>query len=86
MGTFLPPEDLPDPGIKNVTPMSPELPADSLPTEPSGKPPNISIYVNINKYLLQKYFEGGFNNIALTSGYKSFTTDYDYLMVSKAIL
>ena len=48
MGTFLPPEDLPDPGIKNVTPMSPELPADSLPTEPSGKPPNISIYVNIN--------------------------------------
>ena len=56
MGTILPPEDLPDPGIKNVTPMSPELPADSLPTEPSGKPPNISIHVNINKYLLQKYF------------------------------
>ena len=38
VGTFLPPEDLPDPGIKTVTPMSPELLADSLPTEPSGKP------------------------------------------------
>ena len=32
---FLPPEDLPDPGIK---PGSPPLQADSLPSEPPGKP------------------------------------------------
>ena len=32
---FLPPEDLPDPGIELG---SPELQADSLPTEVSGKP------------------------------------------------
>ena len=32
---FLPPEDLPDPGIE---PSSPALRVDSLPTEPSGKP------------------------------------------------
>ena len=31
---FLPPGDLPDPGIK---PESPELQADSLPSEPPGK-------------------------------------------------
>ena len=33
---FPSPEDLPDPGIK---PRSPALQADSLPTEPPGKPP-----------------------------------------------
>ena len=32
---FSPPEDLPDPGIK---PTSPALPADSLLSEPPGKP------------------------------------------------
>ena len=32
---FLSPGDLPDPGIK---PESPALPADSLPSEPQGKP------------------------------------------------
>ena len=32
---FPPPGDLPDPGIQ---PVSPELWADSLPTEPPGKP------------------------------------------------
>ena len=32
---FPPPGDLPDPGIK---PMSPALQANSLPTEPPGKP------------------------------------------------
>ena len=32
---FAPPGDLPNPGIK---PMSPALQADSLPTEPPGKP------------------------------------------------
>ena len=33
-----PPGDLPDPGIKPVSPASPALQADSLPAEPSGKP------------------------------------------------
>ena len=32
---FLPPEDLPDPGIE---PRSPVLAGDSLPSEPPGKP------------------------------------------------
>ena len=34
----LPPEDLPNPGIKPVSPMTPALQADSLCTEPAGKP------------------------------------------------
>ena len=36
--TFPPPEDLPDPGIEPALSVSPALRADSLPTEPSGKP------------------------------------------------
>ena len=32
------PRVLPNPGIKTVSPSSPVLPADSLPSEPSGKP------------------------------------------------
>ena len=36
--SFPPSRDLPDPGIDPVSPMSPVLQADSLPTEPSGKP------------------------------------------------
>ena len=35
--TFVPPGDLPDPGIKPMSSVSPALQADSLPTEPSGK-------------------------------------------------
>ena len=35
---FPPLEDLPDPGIESAFPVSPALQADSLPTEPSGKP------------------------------------------------
>ena len=35
---FPPPGDLPDPGIKPASPVSPALQADSLPTEPSGRP------------------------------------------------
>ena len=35
---FPSPGDLPDPVIKLVSPVSPSLQADSLPTEPSGKP------------------------------------------------
>ena len=30
--------DLPDPGIEPMSPMSPALQADALPTEPPGKP------------------------------------------------
>ena len=33
-----PPGDLPDPGIEPMSPVSPTLQADSLPTEPWGKP------------------------------------------------
>ena len=36
---YAPPGDLPDPGIRLSSPDSPALQADSLPTEPSGKPP-----------------------------------------------
>ena len=36
--SFPPPGDLPNPGIEPATPVSPALQADSLPTEPSGKP------------------------------------------------
>ena len=35
---FLPPRDLPNPGIELASPVCPALQADSLPTEPSGKP------------------------------------------------
>ena len=42
-GLPLPPsEDLPDPGINPASLASPALQADSLPAEPSGKPPFIS--------------------------------------------
>ena len=35
---FHPPGDLPDTGIEPVSPVSSALQADSLPSEPSGKP------------------------------------------------
>ena len=35
---FLPPGDLPNPGIKLQSPVSPSLQVDSLPADPSGKP------------------------------------------------
>ena len=35
---FTSPGDLPEPGIEPVSPMSPVLQANSLPTEPLGKP------------------------------------------------
>ena len=37
------PGDLPDPGIKPTSPLSPALQADSLPNEPSGKPVHSSV-------------------------------------------
>ena len=36
VGTFPSPGDLPDPGIKPISPGSPALQADSLPSEPPG--------------------------------------------------
>ena len=63
---FPPPEDLPKPGIKPVSPMSPILQVDSLPVEPSRKP-CICIWKLINSayssdskhsaYSLQKFLE-----------------------------
>ena len=38
---FLPPGNLPNPGIKLVSPVSPALQVDSLPAKPSGKPAGI---------------------------------------------
>ena len=38
---FPPSGNLPDPGIKPVSPMSPALQVDSLPAKPSGKPAGI---------------------------------------------
>ena len=35
---FLPPEDLPDPGIKPTSPMPPALAGGFFTTEPPGKP------------------------------------------------
>ena len=35
---FLPPGDLPHPGIEPASPVSPALQVDSLPSEPMGKP------------------------------------------------
>ena len=35
---FSPPGDLPNPGIEPTSPVSPALQADSIPTEPLGKP------------------------------------------------
>ena len=36
-----PPGDLPDPGVETTSPVAPALQADSLPTEPLGKPRRI---------------------------------------------
>ena len=40
---FPPTKDLPHSGIKSVSPVSPALQADSLPTEPSRKPKYTSV-------------------------------------------
>ena len=45
------PGDLPDPGIETLSPVSPALQADSLPSEPPGKPlyvfPLLSIVITV---------------------------------------
>ena len=38
-----PPGDLPDPGIRPISPVSPALQAHSLPTEPPGKPTSLNM-------------------------------------------
>ena len=51
----LPPRDLPDPGIKSKSPVSPALQVDCLPTEPHGKPQYISATLeSLMKMSLQK--------------------------------
>ena len=45
---FPPPRDLPHPGIKPTSPVSPVLQADSLPAEPLGKPIN-QLFFNFKK-------------------------------------
>ena len=45
---FPPPEDLPNPWIETMSPVSPVLQADSLPGEPLGKP-LVKDYKNKNK-------------------------------------
>ena len=42
---YLPPGDLPKPGIEILRPVSPALQADSLPSEPPGKPTEGSEHV-----------------------------------------
>ena len=42
-----PPGDLPNPGIKPMSPVSPALQADSLPAEPPGKPTCLSLFRKI---------------------------------------
>ena len=42
-----PPRDFPDPGIELMSPESPAFQADSLPTEPPGKPQS-GDYSNLN--------------------------------------
>ena len=56
---FLPLKDLPNPGIKLISPASPTLQADLLSAEPSGKP---SVRWPVTKPLVRKsiaflYFE-----------------------------
>ena len=56
---FPPPEDLPNPGIKPTSPVSPALQMDSLPAEPMGKPPSNGIDDLICKAELEYGYQGG---------------------------
>ena len=51
---FLPPGDLPDPGIKTVAPMTPTLQEDSFTAEPSGKPSRYIVTENITDFMKTK--------------------------------
>ena len=46
-GLPFPPGNLPTPGIKPMSPVSPALQADSLPTEPQGKPKIIERLITV---------------------------------------
>ena len=48
-----PPGDIPDPGIKPVSPASPAFQVDSLPAESSGKPIYIQLYKK--RYYISTY-------------------------------
>ena len=51
---FPSPGDLPDPGIETEFAVSPAFQAESLPTEPSGKPA-VCIYQDVNKHIIQRF-------------------------------
>ena len=60
---FPPPGDLPNPGIKPASPVSPSLQADSLPTEPSGILKAVGAlhqiqFLNVLKVFLEGDFHG----------------------------
>ena len=52
----LSPGDLPDPGIKAVSPVSPALQVDSLPAEPPGKPIPVETLANYLTSLCLYFF------------------------------
>ena len=54
---FLPPRDLPDPGIEPVSPVFPALQVNSLSTEPLGKP-ILVYYYRISKQREFTFLEG----------------------------
>ena len=53
---FLPPEDIPNPGIEPESSVSPTAQADSLPTEPSGKP------IDTHNAMLYTYYKSNYLN------------------------
>ena len=75
----LPPEDLPDPGIK---PMSPAMQADSLPSEPSEKPWG-KRDAKISEKKGNKKFPGGWNIFRIISKYFSDCGDTFSLLFRK---
>ena len=52
----LPPEDLPNPGIESVSPVSPALQKDSLPLSHQGKPPVVILKINITLLTKNVFF------------------------------
>ena len=59
------PRDLPDPGIKPSSPVSPALQADSLPTEPSGKPSSMEGKPTEKKINLWFFFKETKNTVSV---------------------
>ena len=48
------PGDLPNPGIKSASPVSPALQVDSLPTEPAWEPTNVHKYTQAHSWQKKK--------------------------------